>query len=107
MARTHPPSAPEYRRSVSEIPDVPSSGRAPSSEAPALATRERRRFLFNRWVDLLGLGGGSLFVLAAFAALYPEDDEALTALLIGTAVVANFVNHPLSPTPTSSSTTAS
>ena len=94
MADTHPPSAPEYRRSMSTNPDVPSAGGAPDSEAPAPATRERRRFLFNRWVDFLGLGGGSLFVLAAFAAFYPEDDEALTALLFGTLIVANFVNHP-------------
>ena len=44
---------------------------------PAVA---RRAYLFNGWVDFLCLGGGSLFVLAAMAALYPKDVAAKAIL---------------------------
>lgn len=56
--------------------------------------RLRRRYLFNRWIDFLGLGGGSLFVLAAVAAFYPEDEASIAALVFTLVVFANFVNHP-------------
>ena len=63
----------------------------PESGRPSSA---RRRHLFNRWIDFLALGGGSLFVLAGFAAFYPDDEASMATLSIAMLVIANFVNHP-------------
>ena len=54
----------------------------------------RRRHLFNPWLDFLGLGGGSLIVLALFFLLYPEDELARGILAASMLFLAHFVNHP-------------
>ena len=65
-----------------------------ASPAAARKAGARRRYLFNRWIDFLGLGGGSLFVLAAVAAFHPEDEASIAALVFTLMILANFVNHP-------------
>ena len=67
---------------VSDHPDV--------SRAP----KPHRRYFFNPWVDFLGLGGGSVFVLGGMTAFYPKDDESLAVLATTMLIVAHFVNHP-------------
>ena len=57
-------------------------------------TPARPRYLFNRWIDFLGLGGGSMVVLSALAAFYPEDEGSIALLASTMLVVAHFVNHP-------------
>ena len=54
----------------------------------------RRRYLYNRWMDFLLLGGGSWLVLGGLAAFYPRDGEAPAALAAATLFLAHFVNHP-------------
>ena len=54
----------------------------------------RRRHLFNRWLDFLGLGGGSLVVMAALAAFFPGDEAARAVLAVTMLFLAHFVNHP-------------
>ena len=60
---------------------------------PDAASRDRR-WLFNRWVDFLTLGGGSLVALTALAAFYPRDEPARAALAGIMLFLAHFVNHP-------------
>ena len=50
----------------------------------------RPRWVHGPWLDFLTLGGGSLVVLGALAALWPRDDAARAALA-SSAVVAAFV----------------
>ena len=54
----------------------------------------RRRHLFNPWLDFLGLGGGSVAVLALFFVFYPKDDVARGILAACMLFLAHFVNHP-------------
>ena len=60
----------------------------------ASAVRQPRRYLHNRWIDFMTLGGGSLIVMAALAVLYPQTEEARTALFAVTIFLSHFVNHP-------------
>ena len=53
-----------------------------------------RRYLYNRWMDFLLLGGGSWLVLGGFVAFYPRDGEARATLAAATLFLAHFVNHP-------------
>ena len=68
------------------LPSPP--GRGAGGEG--LASREsetvrpdRRRWVHNRWIDFLTLGGGSLVVLGALAAFWPRDDAAPRVALAG------------------------
>ena len=62
---------------------------------PATAAKgPSRRYLHNRWMDFLTLGGGSLVVMGAMAALYPRTEEAIIALAAATLFLCHFVNHP-------------
>ena len=70
------------------------AGGTPDSREGSRATNPRRRYLFDRWIDCLALGGGSLFVLAAMAAFFPTDGEARAGLAATTLFLAHFVNHP-------------
>ena len=75
---------------------VPTSGRP--DDAGAVASPDARardgRWLHGPWVDFLTLGGGSLIVLGALAALYPRDDAA-RAVLAGVALaLAFFLTYP-------------
>ena len=79
---------------MSSALDATPAGPVPASRVAAGTTDTRRRHLFNRWVDFLGLGGGSLIVLVAFAAFYPEDEESILALSAVMLIIAHFVNHP-------------
>lgn len=54
----------------------------------------RRRFLFSRWLDFLGLGGGSILVLVVMVAFYPKGDVARAILAATMLFLAHFVNHP-------------
>ena len=66
-----------------------------TSAAPATAAkRAPRRYLHSRWIDFLTLGGGSLIVMGAMAALYPRTEEARLALTATTLFLCHFVNHP-------------
>ena len=60
----------------------------------ASAVRQPRRYLHNRWIDFMTLGGGSLIVMAALAVLYPQTEEARTALFAVTIFLSHFVNNP-------------
>lgn len=55
---------------------LPADG-VPFARAPAGAALPGRRHLFNRWVDFLALGGGSLVVLGLMAAFYPKHPPLL------------------------------
>ena len=72
---------------------LPAGGASPA-RGPAGAARPGRRHLFNRWVDFLALGGGSLLVLVPMAAFYPKDDVARAVLAATMLFLAHFVNHP-------------
>ena len=73
---------------------------APAATAPGARSAEpdtrstRRRSLFGPWVDFATLGGGSFIVLAAMAAVFPEDEASRVALAGVMLVLAHFVNHP-------------
>ena len=54
----------------------------------------RRRYVHNRWVDFLTLGGGSLIVLGALAAFWPRDDAARAVLASTALVLAFFLTYP-------------
>ena len=82
--------APQATALVGALP----ADRAPSARSPAGAARPGRRYLFNRWIDFLALGGGSLVVLGLMAAFYPKDDVAQAVLAATTLFLAHFVNHP-------------
>ena len=72
---------------------LPAPGTSPPRET-AGSPRPRRRHLFNRWLDFLGLGGGSIIVMALMAAFYPKDDVSRAVLAVTTLFLANFINHP-------------
>ena len=74
--------------------DALPAGDVPAEREGAGIPRPRRRHLFNGWIDFLCLGGGSLIVLAAIAALYPKDDVARAILAATALFLAHFVNHP-------------
>ena len=73
---------------------------APATTAPGARSAEpdtrstRRRSLFGPWVDFATLGGGSFIVLAAMAAVFPEDEASRVALAGVMFFLAHFVNHP-------------
>ena len=85
---------PDVRQSLNIRSDTLTQNEVVASPDVVPKERPRRRYLFNRWIDFLGLGGGSLFVLAALAAFYPEDEASIAALAFTLVVFANFVNHP-------------
>ena len=64
----------------------------PSASDPV--DRPPRKHLLGPRLDFLTLGGGSLVVIAAVAALYPRTVEARLALAAATLFLAHFVNHP-------------
>ena len=57
------------------------------------SAKRRPRYLFNRWVDFLALGGGSVFILGALAVFFPRDDESRIALAAAMLIVVHFVNY--------------
>ena len=73
---------------------------APAATAPGARSAEpdtrstRRRSLFGPWADFATLGGGSFIVLAAMAAVFPEDEASRVALAGVMLALAHFVNHP-------------
>ena len=73
---------------------------APAATAPDARSAEsgaraaRGRSLFGPWVDFATLGGGSFIVLAAMAAVFPEDEASRVALASVMFLLAHFVNHP-------------
>jgi hypothetical protein len=80
---------------------TPSTGLFPTHAAVAGAmeprgdaTAKRRAWLFNPVVDFLGLGGGSLVVMALIAALLPKTPEARATLAAITFFVAHAINNP-------------
>ena len=82
--------------------DLPLAGAAPASDrpdagvpalGPAGSGRERR-WIHGPVADFLLLGGGSFIVLAAMAAVFPEDEASRVALAGVMLILAHFVNHP-------------
>jgi len=73
--------------------------RRPGAERVAPAGRAARRsYVHGCWVGVLSTAGGSLFVLAALAALYPRDvaagaAPAATALALAYVVTNPHVDH--------------
>ena len=69
-------------------------GEGLASSRGETASPERRRYVHNRWIDFLTLGGGSLIVLGVLAAFYPRDDAARTVLASVALVLAYFLTYP-------------
>ena len=69
-------------------------GLGPPSPGETSGALRRRRYLFNRWIDFLGLGGASIVVMALMAVFYPQDDVSRAGLLVVMMFLANFINHP-------------
>ena len=72
----------------------PDAGAAPAIGGRQAALCGRRRWVHGPWVDFATLGGGSLVVLGALAALYPRDDAARAALATTALVLAFFLTYP-------------
>ena len=75
---------------------TPASDR-PDAGAPAVSPaslRREHRWLYGPVIDFLLLGGGSFIVLAALAAVFPDDEASRVALAGAMLLLAHFVNHP-------------
>ena len=73
---------------------APATTIAPGTSTFPRPADTRRRWVHNRWVDFLTLGGGSLVVLGALAAFWPRDDAARAILASTALVLAFFLTYP-------------
>ena len=73
---------------------TPTRGEGCASRQSEMALPGRRRWVHNRWLDFLTLGGGSLVVLGTLAAFYPRDDAARAVLASTALVLAFFLTYP-------------
>ena len=69
-------------------------GPGPPSPRDTSGALRRRRYLFNRWIDFLGLGGGSIVVMGLMVVFYPKDDVSRAGLAVVMLFLAHFINHP-------------
>ena len=89
-----PPVAPVHMEATYTVRGSSPADRIQDAGGAGSPALPRHRYLFGRWVDLLGLGGASLIVLVALALLFPEGDEPKAMLAATMLFLAHFVNHP-------------